>query len=170
MQHYVNESSVKWETRTKLFHFLYDPAAKKLDYQFLVIANKAALESKYHSLAFMYKGKIYSPEGYRPVRGQKAEMLSRNLYEQMDKWLIIKKELEEETVVIFNFLSCLLTAAHNQADLLALLPDCLKLAIDMVDTHNSPPVLTHEEIRAFHETHKEHIQTIKERIVLNMIT
>ena len=170
MVFYSNEADLKWETRKKLHQFLYDPALKKLEQQFLVIANKAALESKHQSLAFMYKGEVYYPEGYRPVRGLKVELLSKRLYDQMDKWLLIKKELEYEIKAILGFISCLLTAAHNQADILNLLPDCLKLAIDTRDTSNSPSVLTPEEIQAFHETHKEHIQTIKERIVLNMIT
>lgn len=170
MRNYDNYTSTKLIVKKHLLDFLYHPAEKKLEDRLVVIARSFSLDSKCQSMAFMYKGNIYYPEGYRPVRGLKAELLSKRLYDQMDAWLILRKELDQEIEVISDFLSCLLTASHNTADIKALLPDCLIGEVTESGDINPPPTLTTEEIQAFNETHKEYIQTIKERIVLNMIT
>lgn len=169
MQHYVNDPSVKLETRTKLFQFLYEPADKKLQYELEMLIKRFAITSESKAEAFMYKGEVYCSEGYRPVRGQKLKLLSKNLYDSMDKYLVLKKELEQEKAVVKDFLTCLLIKAENSADILALLPDCLKNSAEIYNSELYPPTLSSESIQEFFQKYSNYIQTIKERVVLNII-
>lgn len=170
MERFIREPGVKQLTKNILLDCIYHPADRKLENEFLAIAHSFSFDSKYQSMAFMYKGEVYSPKGYRPVRGQRIELLTRRLYDQMDKWLQHQEELRKERQVIGDFFSCLLTAANNAADTYALLPDCIKPAVNNINTHGTSPQLKPEQIQAFIEEHSQHIQTIKERIVLNMVT
>ncbi len=170
MESYGGKTCVKQMTKNLLMDSIYHPADSKLENEFLTIAQSFSFDSKYQSMAFMYKREVYSPKGYRPVRGQRIELLTRRLYDQMDKWLENQAEIRKERQVIGDFFSCLLTTANNDADTYALLPDCIKPAVSIPDTHSTSPQLKPEQIQAFIEEHSQHIQTIKERIVLNMVT
>lgn len=161
--------SIKQDIKKGILSFLYDPADKKMSAKFDLIANNFSIDSKYRAPAFMYKGQIYCSEGFRPVRGQKVELLSRRLYDQMDKWTVETEELKQERLNLDNFLSCALIASNSANELKELLPSCVHTAIPTVDTYNAPTQLKYEDIQLFHYSHKNHIQTIKERVVLNMV-
>lgn len=150
--------------------FLYAPAQKKVNEKFDLIANSFAIESKYNAPAFMYKGEVYFSEGFRPVRGHKLELLSKSLYDHMEKWLAEVQSIKAEEFHVQGFLSCALIEASNTSELKELLPSCVHAYINAPDSYNGHSSLTPEAVALFHQTHAHHIQKIKERVVLNMIT
>ena len=150
--------------------FLYEPAQKKIKDKFDLIANRFAVDSKHHEPAFMYKGEVYFSEGFRPVRGNKVELLPKRLYDQMEKWLSDLQDVKAEDFHVQGFLSCALIEANNTSELKELLPSCVHACINAPDSYNGHSSLTPEAIKLFHQTHAHHIQKIKERVVLNMIT
>lgn len=162
--------SIKQDIKKGILSFLYDPADKKMSAKFDLIANNFSIESKYRAPAFMYKGQIYCSEGFRPVRGQKVELLSRRLYDQMDKWLEEKQDIKNEESQIQGFISCALIEANSVAELKELLPSCLHPAISHNKVFYHSLKIASEAVALFHQTHAHHIQKIKERVVLNMIT
>lgn len=150
--------------------FLYEPAQKKIKDKFDLIANSFAVDSKHREPAFMYKGEVYFSEGFRPVRGNKVGLLPKRLYDHMEKWLADVQDIKAEEFHVQGFLSCALIEANNTSELKELLPSCVHACITAPDEYKGQSSLSLEEVARFHETHANHIQKIKERVVLNMIT
>lgn len=153
-----------------LVDFVYTPAKAKLDNQLVAIMNSHSNEFPGMSPAFMYKGTVYSSAGFRPVRGQKLGMLSRRLYDHMEKWVAEQKVLFEEEVEAHNYFACLVIEAKDTAELQALTPDFLHPALQISSDYSRPCLLTAEDIERFNKANAKHIQMLKERLVLNLIS
>lgn len=167
----MNQTGVtKMSINKQIMSFLYAPAMKKISEKLDLIAYSFALKSKNNEPAFMYKGGIYCSEGFRPVRGHKVELLSKSFYDQMDKWLEEEQDIKSEESQIQGFISCALIEANSVAELKELLPSCLHPAISHNEIFYHSFKIAPEAVALFHQTHTHHIQKIKERVVLNMIT
>lgn len=157
---------LKFNIEQSLFNFIYQPAKTRLDRKLLPIMEANRIRSPEGSMAFLYKGTQYAPEGFRPSR--RIGLLHRTLYTAMDEFVQEAKSMEQEKMFVANFLKVLLVTARNWAELNQLTPDCLKSALPKDNSHQ-PGSLSEEAIASFQHANRNAIQTVKERLVLNML-
>jgi hypothetical protein len=163
------EPSVKYVVKEALDLSIYTASERKLNIKLEEIMQSHSFQDPHGSMAFMYKGQIYAPEGYRPQH--RISLLKRDLYELMDAWLQEQRVLLHERLAVNNYFSCLLNKAKSFADIKALLPDCMHRALSSVKNSNSLDELSlsAQEIDQFKQLHARSVQTLKERIVWNML-
>lgn len=159
------DPKLKQEIQEAFMRFIYDPAHKRVGRQLDRIMDSYSLSSPDHQKAFMYKGQVYSPAGYRPVR--RVGLLCKRLYEEMEEYLVEERTLTREKGNVQTFFAVLLTEVNSVADLKVLTPEFLQPALTI--PYHQPSMLKQEEIDQFHKVNQPILQTIKQRLVLNMI-
>ena len=147
-------------------HFIYKPAQKKLDDRKEILCKRHSLECPNSSTTFLYKGQMYWSTA-NLIAG-KPSLLVRSLHDEMDKFIFDYNELATEISITKSFFTTLLLTANTEADVCALLPECIRSAL--VNPVVPSESYTEEFIADFHQQHSKSIQLIKERLVLNMST
>lgn len=158
------------QIRYLLIEFIFNGIQEKMDQKLLSIMNSHALTCPNKSASFCYKGQYYSPSGLRPVRGVRPSLLSKRLYEPMEQWLKESETLAAEIHAAENYLTCVLMEQKTNADLFALLPECLHSPLHFLKLNLGETTVSLEKAESINQIHQKSIQRIKERLVLNMIT
>lgn len=149
--------------------FIYEKAEKDLAEELGVIAESHRVATGQTN--FLYKGAAYAPANH--VNRVRANLLSRHLYDRMDSLKKARQELQDEQSETANFLAVAMTAANTPRDFKALLPECVHpvfRAAGIEENQLGTLTISPETVEDFLQKHARFIQTIKRRLMLNIVT
>lgn len=153
----------------ELLKFLFDKPMSELDIKLKNILANHRMSHESGLGAFFYKGAHYAEPDYRPKARQRIPMLRGELTVQMDQYRHQQSELDKERNAAVSVFSCVLSRAHSKADCLALLPAFLHGCINKFSEFGES-VISPEEANEFHIQYGTHYSSIKQRMMLNLIT
>lgn len=88
----------------------------------------------------------------------------------MEQWLKESETLAAEIHAAENYLTCVLMEQKTNADLFALLPECLHSPLHFLKLNLGETTVSPEKAESINQIHQKSVQRIKERLVLNMVT
>jgi hypothetical protein len=163
----MNDPKHKLYLKDTLQKFIYMPTFIQIQKRLNAIALSHAIDDRHGSKTFLYKGEVYSSSDYRSHF--KPSLLTRRLHPMMDEWIADNNAFIKESEIVSNYLTCVLNHAYNMHDVLALLPECLWPAFKLTNLNTKMSSLTPAQIEAVMTVNSSSIQTIKERLVHNML-
>lgn len=152
-----------------LMDFIYKKANQDLADKFEAVVERNSYLDPDGTRAFRYKGELYLTKNYY-YPTTRVKTLHKSLYTTMDQIIKDDREISKEQLVVKNYLTCVLVKSKNSADLKALLPDFLHPAIKDLNGLGIEPTVTKDEVESFNKASHFFIDSIKQRLLLNLIT
>lgn len=152
-----------------VMNFIYEPSEKKKEAKLEKIIESNSFLDRDGNMAFMYKGEMYNSKNHYYPRGR-VKLLHKSLNAEMDCLIKEMRELQQEKDTVKSYLVCIMLISIRPADLKVMLPDFLHPAIK--DLHSAEGVcsVTPEEIEFIQKSSASIIASIKQRLILNLIS
>ena len=153
-----------------LMDFIYKKANQDLADKYEAVVERNSYLDPDGTKAFRYKGELYLTKNYYYHLTTRVKTLHKSLYATMDQIIKDDREISKEQSVVKNYLTCVLVKSKNSADVKALLPDFLHPALKDLNGLGIKPTVTKEEVESFNKASHFFIDSIKQRLLLNLIT
>lgn len=163
------DPSIRSDIMRALMNFIYQPAETKQNQRLAVILESHAARDALGMPAFYYKGQVYTLPNYKPRR--RVNMLQRSLSELMENWAQENSVLRSEQEMVSNYFKCVLVEFLDYGHLITVLPECLHPALNeyqRLRTYYRP--ITDKDLERINGSNQPAIATIKQRLMLNLIT
>ena len=168
--HRLQFSRIKFDIKIRLSHYLFDPVLRDFQKQIAAIGTKNSLLLRTSEKHFSYKGHSYLVNDVPVTR--RFLRLHKSLYDSMESFLEIQKKfVDEEEIIISNFITRVLNSSKNPHDFLKMFPSAVHPVIqDLVETlPTNLPSMPEEELQAVIQSSQKPIQLMKERMALNLL-
>lgn len=165
----IHDPFIKSEIWVGIHDFLFTPSYTKNKNTLNNIIVKNCLIVLSSELSFIYKGDFYFKEVSRKPRV--PNRLSKELYIEMQNYLVDHKVLVEEIPVVSSFIFEVLNSSNSFDDYLNVLPECIHSSIKKV-IHGRPTTkgtLSNTQVLYLQKKYEKEVAVLKTRLVLNLI-
>lgn len=149
--------------------FIYEPSDKKKEAKLEKIIEKNSFLDQEGNMAFMYKGEVYTSNNHYYPRGR-VKLLHKSLNAEMDFLIKEDRELQREKEAVRNYLVCIMLISIRPADLKVMLPDFLHPAIKDLHAAEGTSSITQEDMESLQRDSASILTSIKQRLILNLIS
>lgn len=153
----------------EIVKFIFSQALLKCIERIDEIAVTHSFKCPHGNESFMFKGKVYAKQQARIAYRKPVTLLTKDQHPAMEEYLVMEKELNNEMALVHSFLSCAISQSHCKQDLLKLLPECIHSALSRFHWEGEPKI-TDRGAEKFKERAADTIQTIKRRLIVNLIS
>lgn len=160
--------TLKYAIKQELVNFLFDYPIEQLKTRLFNLIKRNTVISGFSQECFTYRGGLYDNNVMgRLPHGNK---LVKELIPIMDEYLADYYQLHNKEIpLVTNFITKILNQSSSPQDYLRIFPDCVHTPILKFNI-STPLELIEDEVVSLKEQHKEEIDLMKQRLVLNLIT
>lgn len=152
-----------------VMNFIYEPSEKKKEAKLEKIIESNSFFDQDLNMAFMYKGEVYTSKNHYYPRGR-VKLLHKSLNAEMDCLIKEMRELQQEKDAVRSYLVCIMLISIRPADLKVMLPDFLHPAIKDLHSAEGTSFITQEDLDLLQKNSASIIASIKQRLILNLIS